>query len=144
MIDSETKENTLLQQGHCKQQLKTLGFLESPAGNHTQERRRLLTKAKTIACIIATNSFNTSEAHAIHRCYYIPMITYSFTVGTFTLKECEQIQRPVIAPLIQAHRYPKSMPREVVFGPTDRLGIGIRHLFTEHGAIKITTILKIA
>ena len=142
--DSETQQKISIKNGNVQHYIKTLGVFESPSGDYKHERQRLSDKAKNIARIIATHSLTRSEAHAVHRSYYIPSITYSFSVGGLSLQDSIRLQQPVISPLIQAHNFPKSMPREVVFGPTNRLGLGIRHLFTEQGAIKVTTILRTA
>lgn len=142
MRDSESGDEVQIDQKECDEAHKTLGAMETPSGNYKAEVQRLLEKAKKMAQQIATALVNIHEAKVIFWTMYLPSISYSFPAGILSLREAENVQWAPIQAMLSRIGYNSNMPREIVFGPQESGGIGIRHLFAEQGAVKTMTIIQ--
>ena len=140
--DSESGSDVHIEQKDCNEAHKTLGAMETPSGNYVPEVNRLVEKAQAIAQRISTATINRHEAHTIYRSMYLPSVNYSFPAGILSLKEAERVQGAPIQALLSAMGYNSHMPREVVFGPQESGGLGLRHLFAEQGSIKAITLIQ--
>ena len=78
----------------------------------------------------------------LYSSYYLPSISYSFPMGILTKSKAEDIQGSIIQILLNGMGYNHNTPRLIVFGPTEFGGIGLSHLFSEHGSIKMMSIIQ--
>jgi hypothetical protein len=140
--DSETNQPIEIKATQCTNSHKTLGIMETPDGNNTNEYKRLLEKTVSMARIITTASLSKTDASTMYFTTYLPSITYSFTVGTQSFDNLCKIQRPVKHAILPKLGFNRNLPLEVAYGPKSLGGVGLRHLFTEQGAIKVMILLK--
>ena len=140
--DSETGQEILIEQQDCNNPHKTLGAMETPSGDYTSEVKRLVEKARAMAQRISTACVSRSEATIIYRSMYLPSINYSFPAGILSFREAEKVQGAPIQALLSAMGFTPGMPRAVVFGPIESGGLGLRHLFSEQGALKAMMLIQ--
>ena len=116
--------------------------METPSGNYKAEVKRLIKKSHKFAQKISSAAINATEANILYRSMYVPSINYSFPAGILTCKEAEKVQGAPIQAFLSAMGYNSHTPREIVFGPPESGGIGLRHLFAEQGSMKASTLIQ--
>ena len=136
--DSKTGDQVFIDRKDCDETHKTLGAMETPSGDYKAEISRLMSKSRAMAQRISSSTVSRHEAMVIFRSMYLPSISYSFPVGILSLKDAERVQGAPIQSILSALGYNSNMPREIVYGPQECGGIGLKHLFAEQGAIKTT------
>jgi hypothetical protein len=62
--------------------------------------------------------------------YYMPSLAYGTPATTLSYKECEDVQRPVVAVILPKMGIVYNAARKVVFGSAKYCGLGIDHLAT--------------
>jgi hypothetical protein len=62
--------------------------------------------------------------------YYMPSLTYGTPAKTISYKECEDIQRAVVAAILPKMGIVRNTARKVVFGSAKYCGLGLDHLET--------------
>jgi hypothetical protein len=62
--------------------------------------------------------------------YYMPSLTYDTPATTLSYKECEDVQRAVVAAILPKIRIVRNAARKVVFGSAKYCCLGLDHLTT--------------
>jgi hypothetical protein len=62
--------------------------------------------------------------------YYMPILAYDTPATTLSYKECEDVQRAVVAPILPKMGIIQNAARKVVFGSAKYCGLGLDHLAT--------------
>jgi hypothetical protein len=83
LIDSETHKTVDIECKSNYEAHKTLGVMESPAGDYKAEFERMQKKLRSFAQKIAQAHLTRSDAIVLYRSTYIPSMTYSLSIGTF-------------------------------------------------------------
>jgi hypothetical protein len=110
---------------------RTLGVRIAPSGIWKTEFNFRLQQAKDFAKLIAASQFSRDMADIALRRIIMPAVEYPLGTVSFTQKQCEQIQRPILRASLQKMGYPSNFPRAVVFGQKESGGVGIRAMWTE-------------
>lgn len=142
IMDSNTQQHVPIKEIPTNQHHKTLGIHESPDGNNTAELKRLGTISAKFARIITTATANYRDTELMYFAYFLTSISYALTVGTHTKDELHKLQSPVTHAILPSLGFNRSFPLEMVFGPRELGGKGLRHLFPEQGTLKVRTIMK--
>jgi hypothetical protein len=142
IVESGSKQQVMIKAESPYKSHKTLGAMESPSGDYSDEHLRLREKSNGKAIRIASAQLSIAEANRLYFSVYVPSMTYSLAVGTLPLDEAARVQSHAIRAILPAMGFNRNSPSSIVFGPTDLGGIGLRHLFAEQGAIKVTMILE--
>jgi hypothetical protein len=69
--------------------------------------------------------------------YYMPSLAYSMPASSLTTKECEDIQRPVVAAILPKMGIVRNAARAVVFRPSQYCGLGLDHIAAVQGHNRI-------
>ncbi len=68
------------------------------------------------------------DSYMVYETRYRPALQYPLRVTTFTTKELDDIQKPFIYLLLPKIGLNRHMPRDVIYGPTFRGGLGLVNL----------------
>ena len=79
---------------------KTLGILENPSGNYTDEYQSILQLSTQWTNKIRSQHLTRQETILFYQSFYIPSIRYHLTVGTFITDELDRIQHPVLETIL--------------------------------------------
>jgi hypothetical protein len=140
--DSETGEPIELDIRDCSKSHKTLGVMECPSGDYSDEFQRIREKARGLGQRIATASLRPHEALLVKNTRVEPALGYSMAAGILSEEQAHKAQGVVVQPLLQALGFNAKTPTAVVFAPLELGGIGFRHLFAEQGAAKTRHMLQ--
>jgi hypothetical protein len=119
ITDSETGHDMRINAIPGTRSHKTLGIMETPSGQNTDEFNRLEARAKDCARKITTASITNYKASILYFTMFLPAITYAFTVGTQSLQQLDTIQRPVTHAVLPKLGYNRHFPLEVAYGPKE-------------------------
>jgi hypothetical protein len=92
LIDSETKKTVTINALATSESHKTLGVMECPEGNYTEENKRIEKKIRGFAQRVATTKLTRFEANLYYFTTFIPSINYSLSIGTTSLDLCSKLQ----------------------------------------------------
>ena len=142
LIDSVTKEPTVIEHKPCSESHKTLGKMENPTGNYDDESKRITEKADGYAYKIAASGLSYLETITLHNTMYLPAVSYGLQSGTLSLKQAEKAQSKMILAILPRLGFHRNTPREVVFANHNSGGVGLRHLFAEQGSRQIRSLMQ--
>jgi hypothetical protein len=142
ITDSETQQPIPVTAQAGTTAHKTLGAMECPSGDNTEEIKRLHAKAKGLGQQVATSHLTQYEANLVLNSRIGPAMGYTLPVGTITEEQAHKMQGLYVRPLIQAMGFNACTPCSVVYAPSEIGGIGVRHLFSDQGAAKTRHILQ--
>jgi hypothetical protein len=121
---------------------KTLGVIMNPAGNPADEIERLNEKSKKFAQRISLAILTKLEATMLYAFYFVPSIGYGLAVGILTLLQAAKIQSKPLQILLPKMGYNQKTAGEIVFGPKNMGGVGLRHIYAEQGTQKAQMIIQ--
>jgi hypothetical protein len=70
------------------------------------------------------------ECSMTYGAYYMPSLAYGIPSTTLSYKECEDVQRAVVAAIIPRMGIVRNATRKVVFSSAKYCGLGLDHLAT--------------
>jgi hypothetical protein len=108
---------------------KTLGVILSPSGSTIQSCRTLHAKAIEYASHITGSSLSREEAWCSYILHFLPAVTFSLPVSSFTETQCEKNQSPAIMAVLPKLHFNRHTARSIVFGPVAMGGIGLPHIY---------------
>jgi hypothetical protein len=97
----------------------------------------LLDKGVVYAEAITNSTFQCGECSSAYGAYYIPSLAYSTPASSLMTKECEDIERPVVAAIIPIMGIVRNGTHTVVFGPSQYCVLGLNHLAVVQGHNRI-------
>jgi hypothetical protein len=142
LTDSITKQQIPIQAKSSNEAHKTLGVMACPQGNNTAEYERMKCKCNNFAQRMASAILSREEAIIFYRTICIPSITYSFAIGTFSVKQVQSLQGSLTQVTLNGMGYNRKTPSAIVYGPPTLGGIGMRHLFAEQGTMQAQIIVQ--
>jgi hypothetical protein len=112
-------------------------------GDSTSSAHKKLMKEKAALSgeVIMGSSLWRSESAVAYNSFYFPSLGYGMCATTFSLQECEDIQRPVINTILPKMGINRKTARAVVFGMAQFGGLGLDHLATLEGHSRLQYIL---
>jgi hypothetical protein len=142
LIDSATGNAIQIETKSCSESHKTLGVMESPNGNCSDETKRLTEKAIGFARKLSIIAVSRVEAKTLYFSMIQPSMLYSAPAGTLTRQDADRINSILTQGSLPSIGFNRNMDKRVVYGPRPSGGIGLRDLFVEQGAAKAAAILK--
>jgi predicted RNase H-like HicB family nuclease len=142
ILDSETKQLVNIESKPSNEPHKTLGVMECPSGLYKEEFNRLIKKARGFAQRLATTTITQQAARVLYQSMYIPSMSYSLTVGTFSIEQCVKIQGIATQQFLATMGYNRNTPSRIAYGPREFGGIGLQHLFAIQGSEKVCFLLR--
>jgi hypothetical protein len=79
---------------------------------------------------IRNSTLQRGECSMAYGAYYMPSLVYGTPATTLSYKECEDVQRAVVATILPKMGIVRNAARKVVFGSAKYCGLGIDHLVT--------------
>jgi hypothetical protein len=107
---------------------RTLGFQISGDGKCNAQKKAM--KEKTILCgeAIRSSTMWRGESSMAYNAFYMPSLGYGTPATTLSMKDCEEIQRPVVNTILPKMGIARTAPISVVFGTAQYEGLGLTHL----------------
>jgi hypothetical protein len=121
---------------------KTLGVMETPSGDYSDETARLTKKANDFARRASVIAVTRQEAKTMYFSMIQASMQYSAPAGTLSQKEATKLNSILTQSNLPNMGYNRHTPLAVAYGPKNLGGIGMCNLFVEQGTAKTATILK--
>jgi hypothetical protein len=99
-------------------------------GASNEHRRVMNEKGLAYAMAIINITLQRGECSMGYGAYYLPSLTYGTPATTLSYKDCEDVQREVIAAILPEMGIVRNAARKVVFGTAKYGGPGLNHLAT--------------
>ena len=112
---------------------RTLGVRIAPAGNWTDEYNHRRAQSRELALQIAGASMSHDTARLGYFMMVCPKLEYPLGVTQFTQQQCDNITSPALRASLSKMGYNCNMPKEVIYGPPELLGIGMHDYYVEQG-----------
>jgi hypothetical protein len=79
---------------------------------------------------IRNSTLQRGKCSIAYGAYFLPCLAYGTPATTLSYKECEDVQRAVIAAILPKIRIVRNAAQKVMFGTTKYGGLGLDHLAT--------------
>jgi hypothetical protein len=106
------------------------------------EYQRLNTKSHKHADDLRVARVSPKDANTFTQSIYLPSMTYSSQITSFTKKQLHKIQSPYTRTVLNKQHYPRNFPTPMVYGPKEMGGLGHAHLFAKQGTAKTIAFLR--
>jgi hypothetical protein len=108
----------------------TLGFFMKGDGTSNDHLQVMHEKGLAYAMAIRNSTLQRGECSMAYGAYYLPSLAYGTPTTTLSYKECEDVQRAVIAAILPKMGIVRNAERKVVSGTSKYGGLGLDHLAT--------------
>jgi hypothetical protein len=85
-------------------------------GTSNEHKRVMKEKGLAYAMAIVNSNLQRAECSIAYGAYYLPSLAYGTPATTISYKECEDVQRAVVAAILPKMGMVRSAARKVVFG----------------------------
>jgi hypothetical protein len=99
-------------------------------GTSNEHKRVMEEKGLAYAMAIRNSTLQCGEFRMAYGAYYLPSLAYGTPANTLSYKECEDVQRAVVAAILPKMGIIRNAARKVVFGSAKYGGLGLDHLAT--------------
>jgi hypothetical protein len=101
-------------------------------GDGTSNEHKRVMKEKGLAYVMAIrkSTLQRGECSMAYCAYYLPSLAYVTPATTLSYKECEDVQRAVVATILPKMGIVRNAARKVVFGSAKYCGLGLDRLAT--------------
>jgi hypothetical protein len=120
---------------------RTLGFQISADGKCNAQKRAMKENAILYGKAIRISTMWRVESGMAYNAFYMPSMGYGTPATTFSKKECEEIQRPVVNAILPNMGIAWTAPRAVVFRKAQYGGLGLNHLAALQGHTRLQYLL---
>jgi hypothetical protein len=111
-------------------------------GTSTAHKKIMKTKAKGYSESIISSSLQRGEIAMAYNTYYMSSISYGTSATSLTIKECEEIQRPVVNEILPKMGIKRNTARSMVFGKSKYGGLGLDHLAAVQGFAQLQYLIE--
>jgi hypothetical protein len=108
-----------LEEGH-----RTLGFQISGDGKCNAQKKAMKEKAILYDEAIRCSTMWKGESSMAYNAFYMPSLGYGTPATTLSMKDCEEIQIPVVNAILPKMGISQTAPRAIVFGTAQYGGLG--------------------
>jgi hypothetical protein len=115
-------------QGH-----RTMGLHLTRDGTSSAHKKIMKYKAKEYSEAIIRSILNRGEGLLAYNSYYMVSLSYGTAATSLDIKECEEIQRPVVNAILPKMGINRNTARSVAFGTRKYGGLGLYHLAAVQG-----------
>jgi hypothetical protein len=106
----------------------TLGFQLTGDGTSYSHKKIMKYKAKEYGEAIISSTLNLGDGLLAYNSYYMAILSYDTAAKSLDIKECEEIQRPVINAILPKMVINRDTAMSVVLGTRKYGGLGLYHL----------------
>jgi hypothetical protein len=111
---------------------RTLGFQISGDGKCNAQKKTMKEKSIYGEAIYSSTMWR-GESSMAYNAFYMSSLGYGTPSTTLSMKDCEEIQRPVVNAILPKMGIARTAPRAVVFGTAQYGGLGCTHLAALQG-----------
>jgi hypothetical protein len=115
-------------QGH-----RTLGFHLTGDRTSSAHKKIMKCKSKEYSKAIIISTLNRGEGLLAYNSYYMASLSYGTAAKSLDIKECEEIQRPVVNAMLPKMGINRNTSRSVVFRTSKYGGLDLDHLVAVQG-----------
>jgi hypothetical protein len=112
---------------------RTLGIHLTSNGTSSAHKKIMKCKAKEYIEAIISSTLNRGEGLLAYNSYYMASLSYGTAATSLDIKECEEIQRPVVNAILPKMGIRRNTSRSVVFGISTYDGLGLDRLAAVQG-----------
>jgi hypothetical protein len=112
---------------------RTLGFHFTCDRTSSAHKKIMKCKAKEYSKAIISSTLNQGEGLLAYNCYYMASLFYGTAATSMNLKECEELQMPVVNAILPKIGINRNTSRSVIFGTSKYDGLGLDHLAAVQG-----------
>jgi hypothetical protein len=116
---------------------RTLGFFMTGDGTSNEHRRVMNEKGLDYAMAIRNSTLQRGECSMVYGAHYLPSLAYGTPATALSYKECEDVQRAVIAAILPKMGIVCNAAWKVVFGTVKYGGLGLDHLATIQNYLRL-------
>jgi hypothetical protein len=120
---------------------RILGVYIAPDGNNEEQVKQLRKKTEQWADRVRSGHLPKTDAWYYLQSTIKRSLLYPLLATTLTEKECKHIEAPALAAGLQAAGLPSNLPRSVVYGPDEYLGMNHGSLYHSQEAKHIQAIM---
>jgi hypothetical protein len=120
---------------------RTLGARANPDGNCQEEFEYLCTESRKWADSLRTGGLDRSAIWTYTTMHILKKLEYPLSDTCLSRIQCETILRPVLQTALPAMGINRNMPRAIVYGTYDSMGLNIPNLFTSQGLVNIQVLI---
>jgi hypothetical protein len=120
---------------------RTLGVRIAPSENWNDEYDFRRKQGHELSFRMAGSSLAKYTARLGYRTMVCPALEYPLTVTQFIQEHCDTITSPILRSCMSQMGYNQNSPKEVVYGPVELGGFGLRDLFIEQGIHQVTALV---
>ena len=120
---------------------KTLGIWTAPDGSMTAELQYLQEKVKNWVDKVRVRHLPHHLVWQSLRTGIFKTLEYPLAATTFSLLQCRELCTPLLQVGLSRSHIVRSMPRDVVYGPSEVGGFSLPNLYLEQGLAHVTAFL---
>jgi hypothetical protein len=105
-----------------------MGFHLTGDGTSSAHKKIMKCKAKEYSEEKISSTLNQGEGLLSYNSYYMASLSYGTATTLLDIKECKEIQRPVVNTILPKIGMNRNTSRSVVFGTSKYGGLGLDHL----------------
>jgi Reverse transcriptase (RNA-dependent DNA polymerase) len=133
ITDSTTGETVNIDIKDPAESHKTLGGWQNPAGNSLQQAKILELKERKMAAYFSYMRLFKYRVHLAYNSMYTKSLQFPLGVTMMTYETANQISMRTTQAIIGAMGLNRQAPRQIVFAPTSKLGLGLKHHYMVQG-----------
>ena len=121
---------------------RILGVWLAPNGDSTTQTKELLALTTAWADRVRTGHLKQGDAWTYHQTTIQKSLEYPLLATTLSEEQCRKVEQPALTVALHSSSLPSNFPRDILYGPKGKLGLGASRLFTTQGLKHIRAILN--
>jgi hypothetical protein len=131
-----------INQYDCSRAHKYLGLWNSPSLSMSSNLAALCKKSQDYAKRLFKSGLYKSEVWLAYHACYVPSMTFTFPVSSFTSNDLGNIQKSAVRATLARLGFNRNITRDFVFSSLLFGGLGLHHLFLELGIGQLELFLR--
>jgi hypothetical protein len=107
---------------------KTMFFFVTGDGTSNEHKQVMKEKGLAYAMVIRNSTMQRGECNMAYGAYYLPSLAYGTPANTLSYKECEDVEREVVAAILIRMGIVRNAARKVMSGSAKYSSLGLDHL----------------
>ena len=120
---------------------KTLGHWIAPTGNDSKQKVEIRKKVDTWSTKMANAKLLPGDTQVAYNAFLLPALKYKIVSTNLSFDECDEMMVRVKEILLNAHGMHKNCSRNILFQPTENMGLGYSHWYHVKGFEKLKLFL---
>jgi hypothetical protein len=133
ITSNTTGQTTGIKRKAATQGHSTLGFRLTGDGTLSAHKNIMKYNEKEYIKAIISSTLNRGEGLLAYNSYYMASLSYCTAAASLNLKECEELQRPVVNTILPKMGVNRNTSRSMVFGTSKYGRLGLDHLAAVQG-----------